>query len=301
VRQSGAGPTCEPGGGWGVDGAWAVGIEVQASDTNDEMAGPDVCCPAGEWYRCSSVTSRHAEVIAGGAKFSDLRSMQELLVSYGFVEEWLGRRAGPKAEWDRAVGTAVLGSVAIAEHTFLIGFVPHPPVLSVMRICAITQVTPLGVSSCDAEASSSAMTAVRTALLGLPARTSASCMSITPKSEVSSKVPDLDIVFAAKSVLVDVSGTDPLIPSLRQDVAGIPGHALAVRAGAKRTKYGMMAEIQGKEFFPFVVESFGCLGERCPQTVRLGVARGIIPRVLCQDDETAVSQLAFGGLAAPKR
>jgi hypothetical protein len=69
---------------------------------------------------------RHAEVIAGGAKFSGLRSMQELLVSYGFAEEWLGRRAGPKAEWDRAVGTAVLGraaaetSAAIAEHTSLI-------------------------------------------------------------------------------------------------------------------------------------------------------------------------------------
>ena len=90
---------------------------------------------------------------------------------------------------------------------------------------------------------------------------------------------------------MDVSGTAPLIPSLRHDVAGIPGHALPVRAGAKRTKYGVMAEIQGKEFFPFVVESF----------VRLGVARGIIPRFLCQDDETALSQLAFGGLAAPQR
>ncbi len=75
---------------------------------------------------------RNAEVIAGGAKFSGLRSMQELLVSYGFAEEWLGRRAGSKAEWDRAVGTAVLGraaaetSAAIAEHRSLIGFVPHP-------------------------------------------------------------------------------------------------------------------------------------------------------------------------------
>ena len=75
------------------------------------------------------------------------------------------------------------------------------PVLSVMRICAITQVTPLGVSSCDAEASSSGMTAARM----VPARTSALCMS----TEDSFKVPDLDIVFADKCVLVDVSGTDP--------------------------------------------------------------------------------------------
>ncbi len=92
--------------------------------------------------------------------------------------------------------------------------------------------------------------------------------------------------FADKSVLVDVSGTDPLIPSLRQDVAGIPGHALAVRAGAKRTKYGVMAEVQGKEFFPFVVESFGGLGK---DALKMCVARGIIPRFIRQDDETAVS------------
>jgi hypothetical protein len=46
---------------------------------------------------------------------------------------------------------------------------------------------------------------------------------------------------------------------------------LAVREGAKRTwsKYGVMAEIQGKEFFPFVVESFGGLGK---DAVRLGFA-----------------------------
>ena len=78
------------------------------------------------------------------------------------------------------------------------------------------------------------------------------------------------MVFADKSVLADVSGTDPLIPSLRQDVAGIPGHALAVRAGAKRTKYGVMAEIQGKEFFPFVVESVGGLANDALKLSDLG-------------------------------
>jgi hypothetical protein len=55
---------------------------------------------------------------------------------------------------------------------------------------------------------------------------------VTPKTEDSSKVPDLDIVFADKSV-----------------------PAMAVRAGAKRTKYGVM------EFFPFVLESFGVCGK----------------------------------------
>jgi hypothetical protein len=144
----------------------------------------------------------------------------------GASDDWLidVRSAMDMSDFDVRVAVRLRLGLPLSDRSL-------PPVLSVMRICAITQVTPLGVSSCDAEASSSGMTAVRTALLGLPARTSASCMSITPKSEDSdsSKVPDLDIVFAAKSVLVDVSGTDPLIPSLRHDVAGIPGHALAVR------------------------------------------------------------------------
>jgi hypothetical protein len=42
-----------------------------------------------------------------------------------------------------------------------------------------------------------------------------------------------------------VTGIDPLIPSIRHDEAGVLGHALAIRAGAKHTKYGMMAANQG--------------------------------------------------------
>ncbi len=33
----------------------------------------------------------------------------------------------------------------------------------------------------------------------------------------------------------------------------------------------------------------------------VSLSRGIIPRLLSQDDETAVSQMAFGGLAEPQR
>ncbi len=95
------------------------------------MVGPDVCCPAGE-AGITALPSQTRRGNTGGAKFSGLRSMQELLVSYGFAEEWLGRRAGPMAEWDRAdsVGTAVLGRAAaetlaaIAEHRSLIGLFP---------------------------------------------------------------------------------------------------------------------------------------------------------------------------------
>jgi hypothetical protein len=66
-----------------------------------------VCAAPQEWLVSLLFRRRHAEVIAGGLKFSGLRSMQELLVSNGFSEEWLGRRAGPEAEWDGAIGTAV--------------------------------------------------------------------------------------------------------------------------------------------------------------------------------------------------
>jgi hypothetical protein len=93
---------------------------------------------------------------------------------------------------------------------------------------------------------------------------------------------------------VDVSGTDPLIPSIRHDVAGhgVPGHALAIRAGAKHTKYGMMAanQLQGKEFFPVVVETFGGLGRDALRLLDLvSLDRGIVPQFLSQDDKSTVS------------
>jgi hypothetical protein len=53
------------------------------------------------------------------------------------------------------------------------------------------------------------------------ARSNLCLVHVTPKTEDFSKVPDLDIVFADKSVLVDLFGTDPLIPFLRHDVAGV--------------------------------------------------------------------------------
>ena len=51
------------------------------------------------------------------------------------------------------------------------------------------------------------------------ARSNLCLVHVTPKSE-DSKVPDLDVVLAAEAVLVDVSGTDPLAPSIRRAVAG---------------------------------------------------------------------------------
>ena len=96
-------------------------------------------------------------------------------------------------------------------------------------------------------------------------------------------------MFADKCVLVDVSGTDPL-DGIRHDVAGVPGHALAIRAGAKHTKYGVMAANQGKEFFPFVVETSGGLGRDALRLLDLvSLDRGIVPQFLSQDDKSTVS------------
>jgi hypothetical protein len=54
----------------------------------------------------------------------------------------------------------------------------------------------------------------------------------------------------------------------------------------------------GQGVFPVCGGVFRWLGEGCLQAVRLGVARGIIPQFL---SVTAVSQMAFSGLAAPQR
>jgi hypothetical protein len=75
---------------------------------------------------------RHEEVLASGARFIGLRSLRELLTSYGFADEWLDRRAGRKPEWCLAVDAAVRERAAdvaradIAGHSSLRGFVPHP-------------------------------------------------------------------------------------------------------------------------------------------------------------------------------
>ena len=36
---------------------------------------------------------RHNEILSGGAQYSGLQSMKDLLLSYGFSEEWLQRRS----------------------------------------------------------------------------------------------------------------------------------------------------------------------------------------------------------------
>ena len=106
------------------------------------------------------------------------------------------------------------------------------------------------------------------------ARSNLCLVHITPKS-VDSKVPDLDVVFATEGVLVDVSGTDPLSPSIRQSVAGAPGQTLKIRAGAKRSKYRELAAEQGKEFLPFCIESFGGLGEEALKLLDLVALEGL--------------------------
>ena len=105
------------------------------------------------------------------------------------------------------------------------------------------------------------------------ARSNLCLVHVTPKSE-DSKVPDLDVVLAAEAVLVDVSGTDPLAPSIRRAVAGTPGHALKIRAGAKRSKYGEMAA-EAREFLPFCIESYGGLGEEALKLLDLVALEGL--------------------------
>jgi hypothetical protein len=75
---------------------------------------------------------RHEEVLAGGARYSGLRSLRELVTSFGFADEWLEHRAGRKSEWCLAVDAAVreravdVARADIAGHSSLRGFAPHP-------------------------------------------------------------------------------------------------------------------------------------------------------------------------------
>ena len=133
--------------------------------------------------------------------------------------------------------------------------------------------TPWDALVCVVAASISDMTAARTASPVSLAPISAWSMSL--QSLKTRKVPDLDVVFAAKAVLVDVSGTDPLAPSIRRSVVGAPGQALKIRAGAKYSKYRELAAEQGKEFFPFCIESFGGLGEEALSLLDLVALEGL--------------------------
>ena len=58
----------------------------------------------------------------------------------------------------------------------------------------------------------------------------------------------------------DLSGIHPLALTYREQVAGVPGHALTIRERYKTGKYRSYAESQGKDFLAFVIESFGGLG-----------------------------------------
>ena len=58
-------------------------------------------------------------------------------------------------------------------------------------------------------------------------------------------------------------------------MAGVPGQALKIRAGAKRSKYRELAAEQGKEFLPFCIESFGGLGEEALKLLDLVALEGL--------------------------
>ena len=86
-------------------------------------------------------------------------------------------------------------------------------------------------------------------------------VSITPK-RADSKVPDLRVVMTPNATQVDVLGIRPLAPSYEHKVHGVPGHAAVMRENSKTSGYKDGAEADGDLFAPFVIESFGGLGEK---------------------------------------
>ena len=99
------------------------------------------------------------------------------------------------------------------------------------------------------------------------ARSNSCIVSITPK-RADSKVPDLRVVMTPNATQVDVSGIHPLAPSYEHKVHGVPGHAAVMRENSKTSGYKDGAEADGDLFAPFVIESFGGLGEKALDLIK---------------------------------
>lgn len=106
------------------------------------------------------------------------------------------------------------------------------------------------------------------------ARSNSCIVHVTPKTH-ESLVPDLEIVFFDKSRFTDLSGIHPLAPTYREQVAGVPGHALTIRESYKTGKYRSYAESQGKDFLAFGIESFGGLGKDALKLLDLVALEGL--------------------------
>ena len=82
--------------------------------------------------------------------------------------------------------------------------------------------------------------------------------SLSPK-DLSSLVPDGEFFLSRETVLVDLSGTHPLSPSLISS-QNTSQSAIERRAASKTSKYRQHCAALGARFIPFILDSYGSIG-----------------------------------------
>jgi hypothetical protein len=98
-------------------------------------------------------------------------------------------------------------------------------------------------------------------LIAAFARSNSCIVHCTPK-QYRSLVPDGDVVFAYSSDFFDVSGTHPLAPSIVDSAINCENKARQMREATKQAKYFDYSKSRDKGFVPFVLETYGGIGEK---------------------------------------
>ena len=78
--------------------------------------------------------------------------------------------------------------------------------------------------------------------------------------------PDLDIILADRSLLVDVGVAHAAAPS-RQSVAKLAAASSAETT--KISKYGALAATRAASFLPFIMESYGAFGKKALEVLHI--------------------------------
>ena len=106
---------------------------------------------------------------------------------------------------------------------------------------------------------------------------------LEPKDD-SSLVPDGEFHLPRTTVLIDVSGTHPHCASYRDNAVRDSGSAIVARESTKHAKYDAYAASAQADFVPFVLDTYGRLGDE---------ALAFVDRILAESYHGVVSPYAM--------
>ena len=113
--------------------------------------------------------------------------------------------------------------------------------------------------------------------------------------------PDLDIISADRSLLIDVAVAHPAAPS-RNSLT--PLAAAASTEATKVGKYGVLAAARAATFLPFVMESFGAFGKEALKVLHIlhkAAANATLPLLRTHVYQTLSVALQRGNSLIAKR